>query len=44
MGEQELKTVTALRRRLMNMKPAVQIEQLLGALQRYPTNADLVSG
>ena len=44
MGEQELKTVTALRRRLINMKPTVQIEQLLGALQRFETNADLVKG
>jgi transcription termination factor Rho len=44
MDEQELKTVTALRRRLMNMKPPMQIEQLLKALQRFQTNADLVSG
>jgi len=44
MSEQELKTVTALRRRLMNMPPHVQIEQLLGALKRFPTNADLVKG
>ena len=44
MDEQELKTVTALRRRLINMKPTVQIEQLLGALQRFETNADLVKG
>ncbi len=44
MGERELKTVTALRRRLMNMKPAVQIEQLLGALKRFETNEKLVSG
>ncbi len=44
MGEQELKTVTALRRRLINMKPATQIEQLLAAMQRFETNADLVKG
>ena len=44
MGEQELKTVTALRRRLMSMKPATQIQQLLGALGRYETNAKLVAG
>ena len=44
LGEAELKTVTALRRRLMNMKPPTQIEQLLSALQRYPTNEKLVSG
>ena len=42
--EKELKTVTALRRRLLNMKPAQQIEQLLAALQRFPENADLVKG
>jgi transcription termination factor Rho len=40
----ELKTVTALRRRLMNMPPPNQIEQLLAALQRYPTNEELVGG
>ena len=40
----EFKTVTALRRRLMNMKPATQIEQLLKALDRFPTNEDLVRG
>ncbi len=42
MGEQELKTITALRRRLMSMPPHVQIEQLLAALERFPTNAALV--
>src|SRR5688572_33538 len=44
MSEQELKTVTALRRRLMSMKPPQQIEQLLAALKRYPTNEDMVRG
>jgi transcription termination factor Rho len=44
MSEQELKTVTALRRRLMNMHPHQQVEQLLAALQRFPTNAALVGG
>jgi len=44
MGEVEFKTVSALRRRLMNMKPAVQIEQLLKAVERFPTNDDLVRG
>jgi transcription termination factor Rho len=44
MSEAELKTVTALRRRLIAMPPHVQIEQLLAALKRYPTNADLVQG
>jgi len=42
MSEQELKTVTALRRRLLNMPPHMQVEQLLAALQRFPTNAALV--
>ncbi|MEM7230038.1 MAG: transcription termination factor Rho [Planctomycetota bacterium] len=44
MSEPELKTITALRRRLMNMKPPQQIEQLLKALERLKTNADLVKG
>ena len=44
MSEQELKTVTALRRRLMSMKPPQQIDQLLAALKRYPTNEDMVKG
>jgi transcription termination factor Rho len=44
LSERELKTVTALRRRLINMKPPVQIEQLLAALGRYETNEKLVSG
>ncbi len=43
LSEAELKTVTALRRRLMRMKPPTQIEQLLGALERFPTNKMLVS-
>lgn len=42
MNEQELKTMTALRRRLLAMPPHVQVEQLLAALQRFPTNAALV--
>jgi transcription termination factor Rho len=41
---QELKTVTALRRRLMNMPPPMQIEQLLAALKRFETNEQLVRG
>jgi transcription termination factor Rho len=40
----ELKTVTALRRRLLNMPPPQQIEQLLAALKRYETNEHLVGG
>ncbi len=43
LGEAELKTVTAVRRRLMKMKPPSQIEQLLAALERFPTNEALVS-
>lgn len=42
MGEQELKTVTALRRRLMATPPHVQVEQLLAAMKRFPTNAEMV--
>ncbi len=42
MNEKELGTMTALRRRLMAMQPHQQIEQLLAALARYKTNADLV--
>jgi transcription termination factor Rho len=40
--EHELKTITALRRRLISMPPHVQIEQLLAALKRFPTNEALV--
>ena len=43
LNESELKTVTALRRRLMKMKPPAQIEQLLSALERFPTNESLVA-
>lgn len=42
LDEPTFKTVTALRRRLMNMPPPVQVEQLLKAMDRFPTNADLV--
>jgi transcription termination factor Rho len=42
MGEAELKTVTALRRRLLGMPPPQQIEQLLAALGRFKTNAELI--
>jgi transcription termination factor Rho len=44
MSERELKTVTALRRRLISLPPHVQVEQLLAALQRFPTNEALVGG
>ena len=44
LGEKELKTITALRRRLLSLPPPVQIEQLLAALQRYHTNESMVGG
>ncbi|MCH2137009.1 MAG: transcription termination factor Rho [Phycisphaerales bacterium] len=44
MTDTEIKTVTALRRRLMTMKPAIQIEQLLNAMSRFETNEALVRG
>ncbi|MCC7407236.1 MAG: hypothetical protein IT442_04140, partial [Phycisphaeraceae bacterium] len=40
-SEAELQTMGALRRRLLSMQPYVQIEQLLQALQRYKTNAEM---
>jgi len=40
--KKELATVTALRRRLLNMNPVMQVEQLLKAMNKYETNADLV--
>ncbi len=42
MTETEVKTVTALRRRLLSMQGHQQVEQLLAALKRYPTNEGLV--
>jgi transcription termination factor Rho len=44
MSPKELATMTALRRRLLNMPPPQQVEQLLSALERFPTNAALVGG
>jgi transcription termination factor Rho len=44
LGEKELKTVTAVRRRLLSLPPHVQVEQLLAALKRYPTNEVMVGG
>jgi transcription termination factor Rho len=38
----ELQTMAALRRRLLNMQPPQQVEQLLKALDRFKTNAELV--
>ena len=40
--KKELATVNALRRRLLNMNPVMQVEQLLKALNKYETNAELV--
>ncbi len=42
MSDAEVKTMTALRRRLLQMPPPMQVEQLLAALKRFPTNAALV--
>jgi transcription termination factor Rho len=42
MTPQELNTITALRRRLLTMPPPQQVEQLLAAIQRFPTNAAMV--
>jgi len=42
LDEKTLETVTALRRRLMNMKPLEQVEQLLKAVEHYKTNDALV--
>ncbi len=44
LSERELKTVTALRRRLISLPPHVQIEQLLLAVKRYENNETLVGG
>ena len=40
--DQEVKTMTALRRRLLAMPPYQQVDQLLAALKRFPTNSALV--
>lgn len=42
MSDAELNTVTQLRRRLQQMQPVTQIDQLLRALERFETNAALV--
>jgi transcription termination factor Rho len=44
LSERELKTITALRRRLLSLPPPAQIEQLLNALKRFDTNERLVAG
>lgn len=40
----ELKTMTALRRNLISMPPHQQIERLLGAMEKFKTNAQLIGG
>ncbi|MDX2016470.1 MAG: hypothetical protein SFY95_02375 [Planctomycetota bacterium] len=42
--ESEMKTMTALRRQLLQMPPPMQVERLLAAMRRFPTNAALVGG
>ncbi len=42
--KKSLETITALRRRLINLKPNQQLDLLLKALKRFPTNADLLKG
>jgi transcription termination factor Rho len=42
MAEREVKTINALRRRLHSMQPHMQVEQLLAAMQRFKTNAEMV--
>ncbi len=42
MEPRELETINALRRRLLNMPPPQQVEQLLAALSRFKTNAEMV--
>ncbi|TVQ32282.1 MAG: transcription termination factor Rho [Phycisphaeraceae bacterium] len=42
MTPKELQTITALRRRLLSMPPPQQVEQLLAAIKRFPTNAAMV--
>ncbi|MGP1346189.1 MAG: transcription termination factor Rho [Phycisphaerales bacterium] len=42
MGDKEYKTIAALRKRLLNMPPHQQVEQLLNALNRFGTNGELV--
>jgi transcription termination factor Rho len=44
MSDRELKTITALRRRLLAVPPHAQIEQLLAACQRFETNEQMVGG
>lgn len=42
LSKTEVATMSALRRRLLNMPPVMQVEQLLKAMNRFETNAELV--
>jgi transcription termination factor Rho len=42
MGDREYQTIAALRKRLTNMPGHQQMEQLLGAMQRFETNEELI--
>jgi transcription termination factor Rho len=42
LSQRELDTVNALRRRLLSMHPPQQVEQLLAALKRFGTNAEML--
>jgi transcription termination factor Rho len=44
LSDRELKTMTALRRRLLAVPPHAQIEQLLAACQRFENNELMVGG
>jgi transcription termination factor Rho len=41
LGEAEVKTMTALRKRLLAMPPHQQVEQLVAAMKRFATNSVL---
>jgi transcription termination factor Rho len=43
MGDKEYNTVSALRKRLMNMPGPQQMEQLLNAMERFETNEQLIN-
>ena len=43
LSSEELKTMTALRRQLLSMPPHVQVERLMAAMKRFPTNEALVT-
>ncbi len=43
LSDQEIETIVALRRRLQQMTPTMQVEQLLVAMKRFKTNAEMVA-